>query len=107
MVTNVNMNQALGAYNAINKMNVSPVDLAAQKPESIGPSFSELVQQATGAGIATMYKSESLSTKALIGKADLNDLVQAVSNAELTVQTMVGIRDRVIAAYQDIIRMPI
>ena len=42
----------------------------------------------------------------LTGKVDLADLVTAVSNAELSLNTVIAIRDKVIGAYQDIIRMP-
>jgi flagellar hook-basal body complex protein FliE len=45
--------------------------------------------------------------KGMAKEAELTDVVTAVSNAELTLQTVVTIRDRVIQAYQDIIRMPI
>ena len=45
--------------------------------------------------------------QALAGKADLADVVTAVSNAELTLQTVVAVRDRVVAAYLDILKMPI
>ena len=41
------------------------------------------------------------------GKADLTDVVTAVSEAETALNTVVAIRDRVISAYQDIIKMPI
>ncbi|NBX04163.1 MAG: flagellar hook-basal body complex protein FliE, partial [Alphaproteobacteria bacterium] len=41
------------------------------------------------------------------GKVDLTDLVTAVSSAELTLNTVVAVRDKVINAYQEIIRMPI
>ena len=40
-------------------------------------------------------------------QAELADVITAVSNAEVTLQTVVAIRDRVIQAYQDIMRMPI
>ncbi|MFN0042019.1 MAG: flagellar hook-basal body complex protein FliE [Alphaproteobacteria bacterium] len=50
---------------------------------------------------------ETASTAAVMGKADLTHLVTAVSNAELTLQTVVGVRDRAIQAYQEISRMPI
>ena len=45
--------------------------------------------------------------KAAMGEADLNELIVAVSKAELTLQTVVTVRDRAIQAYQDILRMPI
>lgn len=107
MVTNVNMNQAVNAYNSVGKMATQAVNLTPEADNTQGPSFSALIEKVIGTGISNTYKSEAVSTKALAGKADLNDLVQAVANAELTVQTMVAVRDRVISAYQDIIRMPI
>jgi flagellar hook-basal body complex protein FliE len=45
--------------------------------------------------------------KAITGKADLNDVIVAVNDAEMTLQTVVGLRDRMIQAYQEILRMPI
>ena len=35
------------------------------------------------------------------------DVVTAVAEAEATLQTVVAVRDKVIAAYNDIIKMPI
>jgi flagellar hook-basal body complex protein FliE len=48
-----------------------------------------------------------MSAKAVTGEADLTDVVTAVTNAELTLQTVVSVRDRLISAYQEIMRMPI
>jgi flagellar hook-basal body complex protein FliE len=107
MVSAVNMNQALSAYSAINKMATQPVDLTTEAPQATGLSFGEFLKNSINQSISTVYKSEATSTRALTGKAELNDLVQAVANTELTVQTMVAIRDKVISAYQDIMRMPI
>jgi len=44
---------------------------------------------------------------AIAGTGNLTDVVSAVAKAELTLQTTVAIRDRVVQAYQDIMRMPI
>ena len=41
------------------------------------------------------------------GKADMVDVVTAMSQAELAMETMVTVRDRVISAYEEIMRMPI
>ena len=51
--------------------------------------------------------AELATASAVSGEADLTDVVTAVSNAEITLQTVVTVRDRVIAAYQEILRMPI
>ena len=48
-----------------------------------------------------------MSRAAAAGKADVNEVITAVSEAELTLQTVVALRDRVIQAYQEILRMPI
>jgi flagellar hook-basal body complex protein FliE len=37
----------------------------------------------------------------------VTDVVLAVARAELALQTAVAVRDRVVAAYQDVMRMPI
>lgn len=71
-----------------------------------GKSFAEMLGEAASSAIDTGRQAELTSVKAIAGKADLNEVVAAVSNAELTLQTAVAIRDRVIQAYQDIIRMP-
>ncbi|HYF09734.1 MAG TPA: flagellar hook-basal body complex protein FliE, partial [Acetobacteraceae bacterium] len=47
------------------------------------------------------------ATRALTGEGSVTDVVLAVARAELTLQTAVAVRDRVVAAYQDIARMPI
>ena len=54
-----------------------------------------------------MARGEKLSAQSVAGKAELTDVVTAVTSAELTLQTVVAVRDRVISAYQEIMRMPI
>lgn len=70
-------------------------------------AFSQLISQAVGDAIDVNYKSEAVRLGALAGKAELHELVTAVTAAEVSLQTVVAIRDRVISAYQDILRMPI
>ena len=45
--------------------------------------------------------------KAVKGTADIQEVVMAVSNAEVALQTVVAVRDKVVSAYQDILQMPI
>ena len=45
--------------------------------------------------------------EALSGGGNLTEVVTALSRAELTLQSATAIRDRVVQAYQDIIKMPI
>jgi flagellar hook-basal body complex protein FliE len=48
-----------------------------------------------------------MSIKGISGEADLTDVVSAVNSAEATLQLVTTLRDRMIQAYQEIIRMPI
>lgn len=72
-----------------------------------GVSFSEFLKSKAQESVETMRESEQMSAKAVTGDADLTDVVEAVTAAELTLQTVVAVRDRMISAYQDIMRMPI
>lgn len=82
----------------------------AQNDPVIGsgqPSFADLVKQGVEESVDVMKTGEEMSAKAVTGEADLTDVVQAVTSAELTLQTVTAVRDKVISAYQDIMRMPI
>jgi flagellar hook-basal body complex protein FliE len=72
-----------------------------------GSSFADLVNNAAGEAVGALQKSESTSLQAVTGKADLTEVVTAVSNAEVTLQTVAALRDRVVSAYQSILQMPI
>lgn len=72
-----------------------------------GPSFSELLQEAGREAVAEGQSSEKVSLESLTGDSGLAEIVTAVSSAEATLETVVSVRDRVIQAYQDIIKMPI
>ena len=75
--------------------------------EAGGTSFAQLIGDALKDASATQHQSEAVQLQALTGKVDLTDLVTAVTDAELTLSTVVTVRDRVINAYQDILRMAI
>lgn len=72
-----------------------------------GQGFGQLVQNAANSTIETLGKAEKQSMQAVTGGADLAAVTQAVTDAQVALQTVVAVRDRVIAAYQDIIKMPI
>jgi len=72
-----------------------------------GPTFADFLKDKARDSVDTLRESESISAKAVTGEADLTDVVQAVTSAELTLQTVVSVRDRMISAYQEIMRMPI
>ena len=80
--------------------------LAAPTQAGAG-GFETMVQQAAQSTVGALKAGEQATLDAVSGKADLSQVVTAVSNAEVTLQAAVAVRDRVIQAYLDIIRMPI
>lgn len=76
------------------------------RPED-GPSFAELLGRAGTDAVEVGRGAERLTQAAVAGKADMSSVIAAVANAELTLQTVVAVRDRMVQAYQDVMRMPI
>lgn len=72
-----------------------------------GPSFGAVLEQAAKSALGTLKAGETQTARAAVGKADINDVVMAVTNAEVTLQTVTTLRDKVVGAYQEILRMPI
>ena len=56
---------------------------------------------------STLRQSEQTAMQAMTACADPHALVQALAQTELAVQTAVTVRDRVVEAYQEILRMPV
>jgi flagellar hook-basal body complex protein FliE len=72
-----------------------------------GISFSDFLKEKAYETVDTLKASETASAKGVTGENDLVDIVEAVTAAELTLQTVVSVRDRLVSAYQEIMRMPI
>ncbi len=72
-----------------------------------GADFGGALQRALGGVVDAGHAAESKSLQAIAGGGNLTELVSAVSKAELALQTTTAIRDRVVQAYQEIMRMPI
>lgn len=105
-MVDINSLTAANAYHNQLKM-LKDADVGPTAEDSANPSFSKMVESAISGSIDTAYKSEAMQVGSLTGKVELSDLVTAVANADLTLNTVVAIRDRVISAYDDIIKMPI
>lgn len=57
--------------------------------------------------LSTLQASENTAMQAMTSGADPHALVEALAQTELAVQTAVTVRDRVVEAYQEILRMPV
>ena len=56
---------------------------------------------------ATLQEGEATAKAAMAGEADPHALVQALAQTELAVEPAVSVRDKVVEAYQEILRMPV
>ena len=100
----VNMVNAAGAYANAARVGSSP---GMEARNAGAGSFASLLKDATRDTVGSLREAEQMSMKAAAKEADLLQVVNAVTNAEISLQTVVAVRDKVIGAYQDIIRMPI
>lgn len=100
-----NMNDAIAAYGRVARIagGAAP-ERPAQK--SGGDDFAGLVQSAIQEAVRINREGEKMSIRALQDKADLSQVVTAVAEAEVTLQTVVAVRDKVVEAYKEILRMP-
>lgn len=72
-----------------------------------GPDFGDILNTAVGSLSKAGNSAETAVTNAAMGRGDLVDVVTAVAAAEATMETVIAVRDEVIKAYQEIMRMPI
>lgn len=57
--------------------------------------------------VDTLRRSENTARGVLTGGADAHSLVEALAASQLAVETAVTVRDKVVEAYQEILRMPV
>jgi flagellar hook-basal body complex protein FliE len=99
---------AAGAYASLARLTDSLPSIAKSgREENSGGDFGALVKQAMGAIVEAGHKADAQSQAAATGKTNIVDVVTAVSESEVAVDALVSVRDRVIAAYEDILKMPI
>ena len=72
-----------------------------------GPSFSALLKDAIGNVVEAGKTSDAQTRSMASGTGNVMDVVTAVAETDVAVSTLVSVRDRVIQAYEDIMRMPI
>ncbi|MGB3721606.1 MAG: flagellar hook-basal body complex protein FliE [Pacificimonas sp.] len=98
---------AMSAYARTAGIAPAAMPPVANEAGNPGASFSKMVESAVVDASQAVRASEAVATQAVQGKADMVDVVTAMNSAEMAMETVVAVRDKVIAAYQDIMRMPI
>lgn len=94
---------AARAYSAIQGTEMPASPAGGAQPSG----FADTLTSVMGDMTATSRAAETQMTAAVQGQGSLIDVVTAVSSAEASLETVMAVRDQVIAAYQEIMRMPI
>ncbi|NKB48488.1 MAG: flagellar hook-basal body protein FliE [Alphaproteobacteria bacterium] len=100
------MATAINAYvDAVKSAGAGTGGAAAEKMP--GGNFADVMKSIGESALEAGAKADQMSIAAVEGKANVAEVVTAVANAELALQTVVAVRDQVVTAYQEILRMPI
>ena len=100
---------AANAYAALSRLGTDPANVGAglgKSPDG-GPNFSAMLKDVIDAVSHSAQKSDVQAQAVAGGKANMIDVVTAVAETETAVQTLVSVRDKVIAAYEEILKMQI
>ena len=81
-----------------------PADAAAPIADA---SFQDALKQVAADSVQTLSNAEAISIQGLSGKAQTREVVDAVMQAEQTLQTAIAIRDKIVTAYLELSRMSI
>ncbi len=100
----VNVSSVVAAYANAGKM--TEVGGAASGASS-GGGFGDVLRSAAEGVLDSLHKGEQATIQAVTGKADLTQVTAAINNAEVALQSVTAIRDKMVQAYQSIIQMPI
>ena len=80
----------------------APAETAAQ-----AQNFSEMVSNAAANAVATVRAGDETALAGVSGNASIQQVVEATMAMESTVQVTVAVRDKLVEAYQEVLRMPL
>jgi len=104
------INEATNAYsNALNQLKKAATGTESGNEgggTGAASAFGDILKQSLQTAVDAQHKSEKISGAALAGKADMTDVLQAVTDAEMALNTVLAVRDKVVQAYNDVMRTP-
>ncbi|HCK32494.1 MAG: flagellar hook-basal body complex protein FliE [Micavibrio sp.] len=92
---------------AKNMADIKPIQQESQPAPNETASFGDLVKEGLEQAVAAQRKSEAVSAKAVVGEANLTDVVESITKAEVALDTVLAVRDRLLNAYQEVMRTQI
>jgi flagellar hook-basal body complex protein FliE len=98
-----NIQAALQAYKQASSMQFERSDAGVSSADQVAGGFRNIITDA----VQSVRNAEVTAENFVAKKVSANDLVSAVTQADLQLRTLVSVRDRFVAALQEIIRMPV
>jgi flagellar hook-basal body complex protein FliE len=104
----ISIASAASAYANVARLAADPSAALGNPPAAeVTGDFSSMLKEAIGA-VSEAGKNSDNQTRAMAnGKSNMVDVVTAVSETEVAIDAVIAVRDKVIAAYEDIMKMPI
>ncbi len=103
----ISPSNAAAAYIAAAKNVPAGTRPGAEDATAAKSSFMDMIRATAEDAVASNKAAEKISMEAAAGRASATEVVTAIAEAEAALTTVVTVRDRVIQAYQEILRMPI
>jgi flagellar hook-basal body complex protein FliE len=97
---------AAKAYAAVQQSGAAGLG-GGEAASAAAPDFGKMLTSAVNDAVQASRHAETQMSAQVQGKAQLVDVVTAISSAEASLETVIAVRDQVISAYQEIMRMPI
>lgn len=89
------------------ELEMTPVKPGGSVAETQGADFGSLLSDLFSSTSASLKQAEATSIAGIKGKASVQQVVEAVMNAEQSLQSAIAVRDKVVSAYLEITRMQI
>jgi flagellar hook-basal body complex protein FliE len=96
-----------GPVAGIPTMRITPTAPSPAVPGTGGADFGAMLRSAIDSAVDTGHEAEAQSVKAITQGGNVTEVATALSRAELTLQTATAVRDRMLSAYQDIMKIQI
>ncbi|WP_299474409.1 flagellar hook-basal body complex protein FliE [uncultured Roseibium sp.] len=98
---------ANNAYQLAAKLQQQARTVEESAPDRTSVDFGQMVKEAVDTVVDKGQQADAQAIGMIEGKTGVVDVVTAVAETEMALETMVAVRDRVISAYEEIMRMPI
>ncbi|MBR9862841.1 MAG: flagellar biosynthesis protein [Rhodobacteraceae bacterium] len=96
-----------GALRAYKIGQTLPATPTPQKTEPTGPSFAEVLENTARDTVQAVREGDRAAVAGLHGKLSTQEVVEATMAMETAIETAVAVRDKVVGAYQEVLRMTV